>query len=53
MDISRYSRSLTDINRYLILIKFSKIIKLMEFNKFLKYRVNISKNLRLSGFPKF
>ena len=25
----------------------------MEFSKFLRYKVDINRNLRLSGFPKF
>ena len=56
MDVYRYFKSLTDIIRYLILVKFNRIIRLVEFNKFLKYKVDISKNLRLidlSGFSKF
>ena len=45
-----------DVVRYLILVKFSKIIRSVESGKFLKYRVDISGNLRLmdlSGFSKF
>ena len=53
MDISRYSRSLADISKYLISVEFSRIIKSMEFNRFLKYRVDIGENLRLSRFLKF
>ena len=37
-------------------MEFSGIIKLVESGKFLRYRVDISGNLRLidlSGFPKF
>ena len=55
-DVYRYSRSLADIIRYLILVKFSGIIRLVESGGFLKYKVNISGNLRLmdlSGFFKF
>ena len=55
-DVCRYSRSLADIIRYFILVEFSRIIRLVESSKFLKYRVDISGNLRLmdlSGFSKF
>ena len=34
-------------------MEFSKIIKLVESSGFLKYRVDISGNFRLSKFPKF
>ena len=63
MDVNRYSRFLVDIYgyfkslvntiRYLILVKFSRIIRLVESGKFLKYRINISRNLRLINFSKF
>ena len=44
VDISGYFRSLMDASRYLVSVKFGGIIR---------YRVDISRNLRLSGFPKF
>ena len=56
VDVCGYFRSLIDIIRYLILVKFSEIIKLVESGKFLRYKVDISGNLRLidlSGFLKF
>jgi hypothetical protein len=56
MDIYGYFRSLVDVVRYLILVKFSGIIRLVGFSGFLRYRVDINRNLRLidlSGFPKF
>ena len=56
MDVYRYFKSLVDVIRYLILVKFSGIIRLVESGGFLKYRVDISRNLRLidlSGFSKF
>ena len=56
VDIYGYFRSLADVVRYLILVKFSGIIKLVESGGFLKYKIDISGNLRLmdlSGFPKF
>ena len=39
-----------------ILVKFSRISRLVEFSKFFRHKVDISKNLRLidpSRFPKF
>ena len=53
IDINRYSRSLVDIGGYFILVKFSRIIRLVKSSRFLRYRVDISRNLRLSGFSKF
>ena len=56
MDVYRYFKSLADIIRYLILVEFSRIIRSVESGKFLRYRVNINRNLRLidlSGFLKF
>ena len=47
---------MTEASGYLILVKFSGIVRLVESSKFLKYRVDISGNLRLmdlSGFFKF
>ena len=55
-DIYGYFRSLADVIRYLILVKFSGIIRSVESGGFLRYGVDISENLRLmdlSGFPKF
>jgi hypothetical protein len=45
-----------DINRVFILVEFSRILGLVESSGFLRYRVDISRNLRLvdlSGFPRF
>ena len=56
MGFSRNSRSLVDISGIFILVEFGKILRLVEFGGFLRYRVDISKNLRLvdlSRFPKF
>ena len=56
VDIYGYFRSLVDVVRYLILVKFSGIIRSVESSRFLRYRVDISGNLRLinlSGFLKF
>ena len=56
MGFSRNSRSLVDISRIFILVEFGRILRLVKFSGFLRYRVNISRNLRLvdlSRFPKF
>ena len=42
-----------EASRYLILVEFSGIVKSVKSSKFLKYRVDISRNLRLSRFFKF
>ena len=55
-DVCGYSRSLADVVGYLILVEFSGIIRSVESGEFLRYRVDISGNLRLidlSGFLKF
>ena len=56
MGFSGNSRSLVDISGIFILVEFSKILGLVEFSGFFRYRVDINKNLRLvnlGGFPKF
>ena len=56
MGFSRNSRSLVDISRIFILGKFSRILGLVESGRFLRRRVDISRNLRLVNlgkFPKF
>ena len=53
MDVGRYFKSLADINRYLILVKFSGIIRSVKSSGFLKYKVDIGGNLKLSKFSKF
>ena len=56
IDVYGYSRSLADIIRYLILVKFSGIIRLVKSGEFLRCKVDISGNFRLmdlSGFSKF
>ena len=53
MDIYGYFRSLADIIRYFILVKFSRIIRSVEFNEFLKYKVDINGNLRLMDLSRF
>ena len=45
-----------DISRIFILVKFGGILRLAESSRFLRYRVDISRNLRLvdlSRFPRF
>ena len=53
VDVYGYFRSLVDVVRYLILVEFSGIIRLVEFNKFLKCKVDINRNLRLMDFSRF
>ena len=55
MNFSRISRSLVDIGRNLILVEFSRIPRLVESGRFLRY-IYISGNFRLvgpSGFSRF
>ena len=55
-DVNGYSGFLADVCGYLILVKFSGIIRLVESGGFLRYGVDISGNFRLmdlSGFFKF
>jgi hypothetical protein len=45
-----------DISRNLIIVEFGRILRLVESGGFLRYRVDISRNLRLvdlSRFPRF
>ena len=42
-----------DVSGYLISVKFSGIVRLVESSEFLKYGVDIGGNLRLSEFFKF
>ena len=53
MEFSRNFKSLMDISRNFTLIKFSGIPRLVKSSKFLRHRVDISKNLRLMDFSKF
>ena len=56
MDVGGYFRFLMDASGYLILVEFSRILRLVESGGFFKYRVDIGRNLRLidlSGFSKF
>jgi hypothetical protein len=45
-----------DISGIFILVEFGRILGLVELGRFLRYRVDISRNLRLvdlSRFPRF
>ena len=63
MDVSRYSKSLVDVggyprslmdaSGYFILVEFSEIVRSVKSSGFLRCRVDIGGNLRLSKFPKF
>ena len=53
INISRYFRSLIDVGGYLVLVKFDGIVRLIKSSRFLRYGVDISRNLRLSGFLKY
>ena len=47
---------MVDISRIFILVEFGRILRLVEFSGFLRYRVDISRNLKLvdlSKFPRF
>ena len=47
MWFSVISRSLVDVGGNLILAEFSRILKLVELSGFLRYLVDIHRNLRL------
>ena len=53
VDVSRYFRSLMDASGYLVLVEFSRIVRLVKSSRFLRYGVDIGRNFRLSKFPKF
>ena len=53
MGFGRNFRFLIGISRSFILVKFGKVPKLVESSKFLKYKVDINRNLRLIDFSKF
>ena len=56
MGFSKNFRSLMDISGIFILVEFGRILRLVESGRFLMYRVDIGRNLRLvdlSGFPRF
>ena len=53
MGFSRNFRFLIDVSRGLIWVEFGRIPRLVESNRFLGYRVDVSRNLRLVGFSRF
>ena len=56
MGFSGNSRSLVDISRIFILVEFGGILRLVESSRFLRCRIEISRNLRLvdlGRFPRF
>ena len=44
---------MADVSGYLISVEFSGIVRSVESSGFLRYRVDIGRNLRLSKFFKF
>ena len=53
VDVYGYFRSLADVVRYLILVEFSGIIRSVESSGFLRYKMDISRNLRLMDLSRF
>ena len=53
MEFSRIFRSLIDIGGNLIFIEFRRIPRLVKSSRFLRYRVDISRNLRLVDLSRF
>ena len=53
MEFSRNFKSLIDVSGNFILMEFGGISMLVKFSKFLKHRVDISRNLRLIDFSRF
>ena len=53
MGFSRNFEFLIDVSGSLISVKFSGVPRLVESSRFLKHRVDISKNLRLIDLSKF
>jgi len=53
MEFSGIFSSLVDVGGILILVEFSKIPMLVESSGFLRYKVDINKNLRLIDFSRF
>ena len=47
MEIGRIFRSLVDVGGNLTFMEFSRILGLVEFSRFLRRGVDISRNLRL------
>ena len=53
MGFNKNFKFLIDISESLILIKFSKIFRLVKSSKFLRRGVDINKNFRLIDFSRF
>ena len=53
INVGGYSRSLIDASGYLVSVEFGGIIRSIKSSKFLRYGVDISRNLKLSKFFKF
>jgi hypothetical protein len=53
MEFIRNFKFLIDVSGNFALIKFSGIPRLMKSSKFLRHRVDISKNLKLINFSRF
>ena len=56
MEFGRISRPLVDISGNLVLVEFGGILRLVELSRFLRCRVDISRNFRLvdpGRFPRF
>ena len=53
MEFSRNFRSLIDVSGNFTLMEFGGIPRLVKSSKFLRHRVDISKNLRLINFSRF
>ena len=53
MEFNRNFKSLIDVSGNFILIEFGGIPRLVKSSKFLRYKVDINRNLRLMDFSKF
>ena len=42
-----------DVSRNLILVEFSRILRLVELGRLLRYRVNVGRNFRLVDLSEF
>ena len=53
MEFGGISRSLIDVGRNLTFVEFGEILGLVESGRFLRCRVDISRNLRLVDLSRF
>ena len=53
MEFSKNFRSLMDVSRNFMLMKFGGIPRLVKSSRFLRHKVDINRNLRLIDFSKF